>query len=80
MVLIKLTILMIYRRVFVPRRWTPFDMVLRAFESILILFYTAITIVKIVECTPRERIWNKSVPENVSMYQLSSMAVECLIL
>jgi len=62
MVLVKLTILMIYRRVFVPRRWTPFDIILRIFESILVLFYTAITIVKIFECTPRERIWKRSLP------------------
>jgi len=60
MCIVKLTILMIYRRVFVPRRWTAFDIVLRAFESILVLFFTATTIVKIFECTPRARIWNPS--------------------
>ena len=30
--------------------------------TILILFYVATTFVKVWECTPRERIWNKSVP------------------
>ncbi|CAD6442284.1 277b90b0-29f9-4555-b135-f970c75e88d4 [Sclerotinia trifoliorum] len=58
----KLTILTIYRRVFVPHRWSKFDMVLRLFEGILILFYFAISVVKIFECTPRARIWNKSLP------------------
>lgn len=30
--------------------------------AILILFYVATAIVKIWECTPREKIWSKSVP------------------
>ena len=30
--------------------------------TVLIMFYVATTFVKIWECTPRERIWNKSVP------------------
>jgi len=58
----KLTILCIYRRVFVPHRWSVFDIVLRAFEAILIMFYFAITCVKIWECHPRARIWNKALP------------------
>ncbi|TVY20112.1 hypothetical protein LARI1_G001932 [Lachnellula arida] len=57
--LCKLTILMMYRRVFVPHRWGFFDIVLRTFEAILIFFYFSITVVKIFECNPRARIWNK---------------------
>jgi len=57
--LVKLTILMIYRRVFVPHRWNNFDIILRIFEVILISFYFSITVVKIFECNPRARIWNK---------------------
>ncbi|KUJ08328.1 uncharacterized protein LY89DRAFT_567928, partial [Mollisia scopiformis] len=55
----KLTILTIYRRVFVPQRWEFFDILLRIFEVILISFYFSITVVKIFECKPRARIWNK---------------------
>lgn len=57
----KLSILLLYRRIFSPRRWSPFNIALRSFETVLILFYTALTIVKIWECSPRARIWDKSV-------------------
>lgn len=62
MLICKLTILTIYRRVFVPLRWTAFDIMLRVFESLLIGFYFSITVVKIFECNPRARIWNKKLP------------------
>ena len=58
----KLAILYIYRRVFVPRRWGIFDWTLRIFMAILILFYLATFLVKIWECNPRERIWDRSIP------------------
>ncbi|KAI9877634.1 MAG: hypothetical protein M1830_003249 [Pleopsidium flavum] len=53
---------MIYRRVFVPPRWSAFDIILRVFEIVLILFYVAISLVKIFECTPRAKIWDKKLP------------------
>ena len=58
----KLAILYIYRRVFVPRRWGIFDWTLRIFMVILIFFYLATFLVKIWECNPRERIWDRSIP------------------
>ena len=58
----KLAILYIYRRVFVPRRWGIFDWTLRIFMAILVLFYLATFLVKIWECNPRERIWDRSIP------------------
>lgn len=58
----KLAILYIYRRVFVPRRWGIFDWTLRIFMAILVLFYVATFLVKIWECNPRERIWDRSIP------------------
>ena len=58
----KLAILYIYRRVFVPRRWGIFDWTLRIFMAILVCFYLATFLVKIWECNPRERIWNRSIP------------------
>jgi len=57
----KLSILLLYRRIFSPRRWSPFNIALRLFEVVLILFYLALTIVKIWECSPRARIWDKSI-------------------
>ena len=58
----KLAILLLYRRIFLPLRGGFFDWLLRLFMLILGLFYFATTIVKIWECSPRARIWNKSIP------------------
>ncbi|CAG8981906.1 hypothetical protein HYALB_00009160 [Hymenoscyphus albidus] len=61
----KLTILTIYRRVFLPHHKTQksyFHLILRVLEAILIAFYFSITVVKIFECNPRERIWKRSLP------------------
>lgn len=58
----KLAILLLYRRVFLPQRGGFFDWGLRFFMLILGLFYFATTIVKIWECSPRARIWDKSIP------------------
>lgn len=60
--LIKLSILMLYRRVFIPQRWSVFNVTLRALECVVVLFYVSTTIVKIAQCTPRERIWNRRLP------------------
>ena len=59
--LTKLSILLLYRRVFVANSGTILDWILRGFMAILILFYTTTSIVKIWECTPRQKIWAKSV-------------------
>jgi hypothetical protein len=53
---------MFYRRVFVPRRRSAFDIFLRICEVSIIGFYIAITTVKIFECNPRERIWDRTIP------------------
>ncbi|EPE29945.1 integral membrane protein, putative [Glarea lozoyensis ATCC 20868] len=60
--LTKLTILSIYRTLFVTQRKSKFNIMLYAFEAILVIFYGAQTIAKCFECIPRERIWNPSVP------------------
>ena len=57
----KIAILLLYRRVFSPHRRGTFDRSIRLFILILCLFYLATTLVKIWECSPRQRIWNKSV-------------------
>jgi hypothetical protein len=60
--LVKLSILMLYRRIFIPPRWSALDITLRALECVLVLFYVSISIVKIAQCTPREKIWNRKLP------------------
>ena len=57
----KLAILLLYRRVFLPQRWSVFDVAIRLLMLIICLFYIATTAVKIWECTPRSRIWDKSI-------------------
>ncbi|KAI0890591.1 uncharacterized protein GGS22DRAFT_194561 [Annulohypoxylon maeteangense] len=58
----KLAVLWYYRRVFSPFRRKPFDISIVCLITVLILFYGSTTIVKIWECIPRERIWDKSIP------------------
>lgn len=57
----KLSVLFLYRRVFVPILWGVFDVIIRVLILIICLFYIAITIVKIWQCIPRARAWDKSV-------------------
>ena len=57
----KLSVLFLYRRVFVPILWGVFDVIIRVLIVIICLFYIAITIVKIWQCIPRARAWDKSV-------------------
>ena len=58
----KSAILLLYLRVFSPRRWDRFDTSVRAFMFIICAFYFAISIAKICQCLPRARIWDKRVP------------------
>lgn len=58
---IKATILLLYLRVFTPRRWTPLDYTIRVFIVIVVLFPASISVAKIFECTPRARIWNNTI-------------------
>ena len=59
---IKSTILLLYLRVFSPRRWTAFDNAIRGFVLIVCLFYLGLTFAKIFQCVPREKIWIPSTP------------------
>lgn len=58
----KVSILLLYRRIFSPQKKSHFDRAIRLFIVILSLFYVAITLAKIFECTPRARIWDKRRP------------------
>ncbi|MCJ1423886.1 hypothetical protein MMC29_001771 [Sticta canariensis] len=57
----KLTILLFYRRVFLPQRWSVFDVATRLLMLIICLFYITTSGIKLFECTPRSRIWDKSI-------------------
>lgn len=58
----KLAVLFLYRRVFSPYRWSPFDICVTFLIVLLLLFYIATNLVKIWECIPREKIWNPTIP------------------
>ncbi|PYH93733.1 hypothetical protein BO71DRAFT_354646 [Aspergillus ellipticus CBS 707.79] len=58
----KLSIFLLYVRVFAPSpKCNPFWFI-QFIIGLNFLFYLADTIVKICECTPRSRIWDKDVP------------------
>ena len=58
----KISILLLYRRIFCPQKKSRFDRGIRLFIVILSLFYVANTFLKIFQCMPRSRIWDKRVP------------------
>ncbi|RWA08420.1 hypothetical protein EKO27_g6692 [Xylaria grammica] len=58
----KVAVLWLYRRVFSPIRWSPFDLSIVFLIVLLSLFYTAVNIVKIWECVPREKIFDPTIP------------------
>jgi hypothetical protein len=58
----KLAVLWLYRRVFSPARKSMFDLAIIALIVVTICFYGSTSFVKIFECWPREKIWNKAVP------------------
>ncbi|ROW04910.1 hypothetical protein VPNG_07044 [Cytospora leucostoma] len=58
----KLAVLLLYRRVFSPYRWSPFDIGVISLIILLVLFYIATNLTKIWECIPREKIWDTSIP------------------
>jgi hypothetical protein len=61
MCLCKLTLLAMYRALFVTQRQSILNIILHVLGACLIVFYLGQTIVKFVECRPREKIWNKSI-------------------
>ena len=58
----KVSVLWLYRRVFAPMRWSPLDIIIVSLVIIMVAFYVSTTIVKILECIPRSRIFDKSIP------------------
>ncbi|KAI2624938.1 hypothetical protein GGR54DRAFT_637836 [Hypoxylon sp. NC1633] len=58
----KLSVLCLYRRIFSPMRRSPFDISIVFLLVLHVLFYTATTIVKILECVPRAKIVDEGIP------------------
>lgn len=58
----KITILMLYRRVFVTHRWSWMDTSTITLITVLALFYGITTFFKIFECSPRAKIFNMALP------------------
>lgn len=60
--LTKLSIFLLYLRVFAPSPKCNQWWFIQILMGLNFFFYLADTIVKIFECTPRARIWDKTVP------------------
>ena len=58
----KVSILLLYRRTFSVQKQSRFDRGIRLFIVFLTLFYIINTFLKIYQCAPRARIWDKRVP------------------
>lgn len=58
----KVSILLLYSRLFAPSRKSLTYFFIQLLLYFTVAFYTAITFVKIFECSPREKIWRRSVP------------------
>ena len=58
----KLSILLLYLRLLVPIRWSPLWTTIHIFIGASAAFYTAITLVKIFQCSPSEKAYDISVP------------------
>lgn len=50
-----------YRSIFVVQRRGTFNIILIAFEIILVMFYGAQTVAKFTRCVPLEKVWHPHV-------------------
>lgn len=58
----KIAVLWLYRRVFSPVRRGWFDVAIVTLIIVTVGFYGSTTFVKIFECSPRQKIWNREIP------------------
>lgn len=58
----KLSIFLLYLRIFAPSTRSKTHIFIQVLIWVNLLFYTANTIVKIFECTPRSKIWDRGTP------------------
>ena len=47
---------------FSPVRWSPFDKLIVSLIVLMVAFYVSTGLVKIFECMPREKSYDKSIP------------------
>lgn len=59
---VKSTILLLFLRVFSPLRRSGFAMTIKTGIAVVVAFYIAISVSKILQCLPREKIWNPATP------------------
>ena len=58
----KVTILLLYRRVFSPRRWSIFDLSIVVLIVTMVVFYIILCFTKIFVCTPRSKFYDPEIP------------------
>ena len=58
----KLSILLLYSKLFAPSRKSRTYFFIQLLAYFNTLFYIAVTLVKIFECTPRSKIWERTKP------------------
>jgi hypothetical protein len=58
----KISILLLYSKLFAPSRRSATYFFIQLLVYFNTLFYIAITLVKIFECTPRSKIWDRATP------------------
>ena len=62
MLFTKLSILLLYHRIFPSPRWSLFPVLTTLLVVLLIGFHTGTALVKILECSPREKIFKPALP------------------
>lgn len=73
--LAKLAILCLYRRMFSVLPRSHFDITVIALMIIIVLFYIPMNITKILECIPRAKIWDPSIPGHcINAYTLLNVS------
>jgi large subunit ribosomal protein L36e len=70
----KLSILLLYLRVFASNRKSWLHMSIQFLLWFNAAFYTADTLIEILECLPRERIWNPDSPGKCLNIQVMILA------
>ncbi|KAF2713714.1 hypothetical protein K504DRAFT_498509 [Pleomassaria siparia CBS 279.74] len=58
----KLSILLLYLRLLIPTRWSPLWTTIHIFIGISLSFYSAITLVKVFQCSPVRKAYAKTTP------------------
>ena len=60
----KASILLLLARIFAPRRTGSIYIMVHLLIWFNCIFYGAVTVVKVIQCIPRQRIWDSSISGN----------------